>query len=166
MSPLELQEHKKSHKQLPAIPVFKPLTRRQNKLPKPFRTLGGPRIFATGLIEVSDTHVVFLYWRSGEMLSDRAFYGYLLCKNHVADLSPLFEFHWHPSHKGLHCKVPCNTTLNYTGRLLPMAPELNIKTPPKLDPQVEADRLQLVTIFCDACGVKLPDQDPLSGQLW
>lgn len=166
MSPFELREHKKFTKKLPEIPIFKSLTRRHNKLPKPFKTLGGPRIYATGLIKVSEVHVVFLYWRSGELLSDRAFYGYLLCKNNTGDLVPLFEFHWHPSHKGLHCKVPCKTALDYTGRLLPQAPELNIKTPSNLDPQIEDDRLKLVAIFCEACGVGLPDQDPLSRQLW
>lgn len=166
MSPFDLREHKKFVKQLPEIPSFKVLLRRQNKLPKPFKNIGGPRIHATSLIDVSDTHVVFFYWRSGELLSDRSFYGYLLCKNNRSELIPIFEFHWHPSHKGLHCKLPCKTTLDYTGRLLPQAPELNLKTRSALDPQKEADRLKLVAIFCDACGVGLPDQDPLSGQLW
>ena len=166
MSPSELRAHKKLAKRLPEIPTFKLLKRSQNKLPKPFKCLGGPRIRATSLLEVSGKHVVFFYWRSGELLSDRAFYGYLLSKSNQGELFPLFEFHWHPSHKGLHCKIPCKTVLDYTGRLLPQAPELNIKTPSELDPQIEADRLKLVTIFCNACGVELPDQDPLSGQLW
>lgn len=104
---------------------------------------------------VSDTHVAVFIWRDGEILTDRAFFGHLLCKLHTGALYPLFEFHWHPSHKGLHAKLP------YTGRQLPGAPELALKTDGKLDPRSEGDRFRLIAAFCDACGIVLGDEDLL-----
>lgn len=164
MTPRELRAHKEAFKRLENIPSFKP--QKRNKLPKPFKGLGGPRIFSSGLLEVSLDHVAFMYWRDGPILSDRAFFGYLFCRLATGDISPIFEFHWHPSHKGFHCKAPCKTVLNYTNRMLPGAPELTIKTKPNLDPKIANDRLQLVMVFCKACGIILPNSDPNSQVLW
>lgn len=77
-------------------------------------------------------------------------------------LFPLFEFHYHPSHKGVHAKLPCKTELNYAGRQLPGAPELNLKSSGSLDPRSEADRMALVHRFCQACGIELGE----GGGLW
>ncbi|WP_250529269.1 hypothetical protein [Caballeronia sp. ATUFL_F1_KS4A] len=74
---------------------------------------------ATDLIPVSDAHCVLFMWRDGEELMDRSFYGHLLWTLPQGDLSPLLEFHYHPSHKGVHCKMPCETTIDYRNRLLP-----------------------------------------------
>lgn len=164
MKPHDLKAHKNAFKQLAAIPKFSP--QKRNKLPKPFKGLGGPRIESTGLIDVSNTHVAIMYWRDGPILTDRAFYGHLMCRLSNGDLSPLLEFHWHPSHKGLHCKTPCNTAVDYTNRQLPGAPELSIKTNGLLDPKDAFDRLKLVIAFCKSCGITLPDTDEKTMSLW
>lgn len=164
MIPHELKKHKMAPKSLNGIPVFKP--QKRNKLPKPFKGLGGPRIESTGMIDVSTDHTVLMYWRDGPILTDRSFYAHLFCRLANGDLSPIFEFHWHPSHKGRHCKVPCNTTNDYTNRTLPGAPELALKTNGNLDPKSHVDRLKLVIEFCESCGIDLPDDDVNTKPLW
>ncbi len=164
MTPSELKLHKMAPKQLKEIPVFKP--QKRNKLPKPFKTLGGPRIESTGMLNVSDTHIAFMYWRDGQIFTDRSFYAFLFCKLANGSISPLFEFHWHPSHKGFHCKTPCKTAENYTDRVLRIAPELSITTQNELDPKNLDDRLKLVIKFCNACGIALPDKDDNTQRLW
>lgn len=164
MKPRDLLAHKVATKQLSAIPNFKP--QKRNKLPKPLHKLGGPRIESTGMLDLSIDHVAIMYWRDGPNLTDRAFYGHLFCRLANGDLSPLFEFHWHPSHKGFHGKLPCNTTSNYNNRTLPGAPELAIKTNYRLDPRNQQDLLKLVMVFCKACGISLPDSDSNSERLW
>lgn len=164
MNPSDLKTHKLALKNLASIPVFKP--QKRNKLPKPFKGLGGPRIQSTGMIDVSADHVVFMYWRDGQILTDRSFYAYLFCRLANGNLSPLFEFHWHPSHKGFHCKTPCRTINDYTNRTLPGAPELALKTRASADPKNEEDRNELVMKFCNWCGISLPDSDKQSHSLW
>lgn len=163
MTPKELKDHKLVAKQLSGVPVFKALKR--GKLPKPLHQLGGPRVRSTGMLEVSADHVVVMYWRDGAIFTDRSFYGYLFCRLRDGGLSPIFEFHWHPSHKGFHCKMPCKTTPNYTNRMLPGAPELALRTK-RLDPKNEQDLVQLVHAFCMWCGISPPDEQPELEQLW
>jgi hypothetical protein len=164
MTPKELKQHKDAPKQLNAIPVFKP--QKKNKLPRPLKNIGGARIASSGMIDVSDDHVAFMFWKDGEILTDRSFFGYLFCRLRNGALSPVFEFHWHPSHKGMHCKMPCKTQNDYTNRFLPGAPELSLKTNVKLDPKIEADRIKLVNIFCAACGITLSGSDSQSLPIW
>ena len=160
----DLRSHKDALKELPEVPIFKPQAR--DKLPRPLKGLGGPRIQSTGILKVSADHVACMYWRDGPIFTDRSFYGFLFCVLKNGDLSPILEFHWHPSHKGFHCKTPCNTTLSYTNRFLLGAPELNLKTNARLDPKSSNDRLTLVIAFCDSCGISLPKADPTSQQLF
>lgn len=164
MLPHELRAHKRAPKKLKEEPIFKP--QKRGKLPKPFKGLGGQRIESTGILDVSDDHVVLMYWRNGQLLTDRQFMGYLFCKLPSGDLNPVFEFHWHPSHKGFHCKTPCKTTSDFNNRMLPGAPELKIKTDPNLDPKDHSDRLKLISVFCKSCGIELPDKDPHTKPLW
>lgn len=164
MTPRDLKAHKTALKQLKEIPAFKP--QKRNKLPKPFKGLGGPRIESTGFMDVSADHVAFMYWRDGPIFTDRSFFGFLFCRLANSSLSPIFEFHWHPSHKGFHCKTPCRTSNNYTDRVLQQAPELSLKTKPDLDPKNPSDRLKLVIEFCQGCGISLPDNDINSQALW
>lgn len=157
MTPRELLAHKLAPKFLPAFPEFKPLSKKNNGLPRPLDGLGRRKnAFATGLIGVSDTHSAFFLYRDGEILTDRAFYGFLFCQLQNGSLYPLQEFHWHPSHKGLHCKVPCNTVLNYSGRQLIQAPELALSMERRLNPADPSDREDLIRLFCRACGVTMP----------
>lgn len=155
----DLAGHKIASKRLQDVPSFKQMKR--GKLPKPFSKMGGARYFATDLISVSDTHSVLFVWGNGEILTDTKFYGYLVCGLPNGSLSPLLEFHWHPSHKGIHIKIPCETELDYTNRLLPGAPELALDRTCALDPRVHDDRLRLITMFCQAAGIKLGQADDL-----
>lgn len=160
MDPRELRNQKEQPKRLTAPPVFKPL--KKNKLPKPFKTMGSPRLAATDLIAVSPSHELIFMWRDGQILTDRAFYGWLFKKVDDGSRYPLIEMHWHPSHKGLHIKVPCRATIDYTNRQLPGAMELDIRTVSMYDPQRESDRLELIGKFCKAAGIQLGAE----GSLW
>ena len=124
--------------------------------------MGGARLHATDLIAVSEQHRVVFLWRDGELRTDGAFYGYLFQGLENDQLLPLVEFHLHPSHKGLHIKVPCDTSYDYRQRLLPGAPELALSSIAGLDPRLEADRSLLVVRFCKATGI---DIGP-AGALW
>lgn len=158
MTPKELREHKNASKHLPSVPEFKKIKR--GKMPKPFHALGGARTWATALIDVSDIHCVLFYYRDGALLTDTSFFGHFICRTRNG-LYPLLNFHWHPSHKGFHCKIPCDAQIDYTNRMLPGAPELALKTFPTLDPRNEDDRLQLIHQFCTACGITLTSSQPV-----
>lgn len=165
MEPLDLKKHKLTSKLLDVRPVFKPL--RRGQLPRPFHKMGGSRIHATGLIKISKSHLVLFIWRDGQILSDTSFYGHLLHRLNDQSLYPLFEFHWHPSHKGFHAKLPCKTNIDYTNRMLPGAPELRLSTQPHLDPRKANDRNALIDLFCNACGISIINpNDNLTVQLW
>jgi hypothetical protein len=155
----DLAGHKAASKRLLVMPSFRPLKR--GKLPKPFHRIGGARYSSSGLIGVSDSHSVVFICGDGEILTDTKFYGYLLCNLPNGSRFPLLEFHWHPSHKGLHIKVPCDTALDYTDRLLPGAPELALKSVHAFDPRVAGDRTRLIEVFCEAAGIKLGRPDDL-----
>lgn len=157
MTPREIYQHKLAAKQLAKVPVFKP--QKRGKLPRPFVKMGGPRIHCTGMLDVSADHQAIMYWRDGDILTDRLFMGHLFCKLANGSLSPIFEFHWHPSHKGFHCKTPCRTEVNYTDRMLPGAPELALTTQPDTDPKKPLDLTKLVYIFCKTCGISLPEPE-------
>ncbi len=156
----ELAAHKQAPKRLADIPNFRAL--KKGKLPKPLHKMGGIRLHATELIAVSESHRVVFLWRDGELLTDGAFFGYLFQMLEDDELLPLVEFHLHPSHKGLHIKVPCNTTYDYRQRLLPGAPELALSGIQGLDPRLEADRIKLVVRFCKATGIEVGPE----GALW
>lgn len=160
----ELREHKRAPKRLDEWPAFKPAKRKKH--PKPFDRIGGGRISCTGLIDVSDTHSVFFVAKDGEAFTDSAFYGYLMCRLSSGDLSPIFEFHWHPSHKGAHIKVPCRTFSDYTNRFLPGAPELNISMGGPHDPRTDRGRKALMAEFCQNCGVDYGPPEPSQSTLW
>jgi hypothetical protein len=160
MTPKELASHKAVPKRLIGVPSFK--TVKRGKFPKPLHKMGGPRVQATELIEVSDSHRVVFLWRDGELRTDSAFLAYLFCVLGDGGLSPLFEMHFHPSHKGVHAKLPCNTDLNFASRLLPGAPELTLSGRDDLDPRVDEDRGSLIERFCAACGIAMGKE----GGLW
>lgn len=157
MTPKDLAQHKAAPKQLLGTPDFKKLKR--GKLPKPFHKMGSARLMSTDLLSVSDTHRVVLMWRDGETLQDSLFMAWMFCVLENQSLYPLFELHFHPSHKGVHCKLPCNTETDYTDRQLPKAPELELMTTEGLDPRVEVDRHQLTMQFCEACGITLASKE-------
>ena len=160
MTPAELAQHKVAPKRLAGTLAFKPVKR--GKLPKPFHKMGGPRLRATELTSVSEIHRVLFVWRDGELKTDSLFLAWLLCEMEEEVLFPLFEMHYHPSHKGLHAKLPCKTDINYEGRQLVKAPELTLSSVDGLDPRNEADRQQLINRFCQACSITMGD----GGGLW
>ena len=71
MTPKELAIHKAAPKRLSESPSFKSVKR--GKFPKPLHKMGGPRMQATDLVEVSETHRVVFMWRDGELRTDSAF---------------------------------------------------------------------------------------------
>jgi hypothetical protein len=148
----ELRQRIRASKSLSSLD-FRPL--RHGSLPRPLKELGGPRISATKLLDVgNDMKVVFLA-RSGATLERRAFFAYLF-EEGGNGLLPLVILHYHPSHKGLHLLVNCETGRDYTGRQLPGAPELNIDTPKIYDPDSPADRIELAVVFCTRLGISPP----------
>ena len=160
MTPKELAIHKAAPKRLSELPSFRSVKR--GKFPKPLHKMGGPRLQATDLVEVSENHRVVFIWRDGELRTDSAFLAYLFCETEDGALYPLFEMHCHPSHKGVHAKLPCDTELNFASRLLPGAPELALSGRDDIDPRMDVDRRSLVVRFCKACGITMG----LEGGLW
>ena len=160
MNATELRAHKQASKRLVSGFAFKSI--KKNDLPKPLHKLSGSRIKSTELLTVSDSHKVVMYWRDGALRTDSAFYAHLFCELQNKKLYPLLEFHFHPSHKGVHAKLPCKTELDYSERHLVQAPELNLLTQSALDPRNEQDLKQLIATFCKACGISM-DQE---GDLW
>ena len=67
-------------------------------------------------------------WRDGELKTDSAFLVWLFCKLDEEPLYSLFEMHFHPSHKGLHAKLPCKPDVNDGGRQLVKAPRLTLRS--------------------------------------
>lgn len=114
---------------------------------------------STDLLSVSDSHRVVLMWRDGETLQDSLFMAWMFCVLENQSLYPLLELHFHPSHKGVHCKLPCNTENDYTNRQLPKAPELELMTATGLDPRIDVHRQQLILQFCEACGITLASKE-------
>ncbi|WOD19494.1 hypothetical protein [Paraburkholderia kirstenboschensis] len=100
MKPRELAAHKAARKVLGGAPAFGPL--KKGKLPKPFNQMGGARFQSTGLLKLSDDHSALFISRDGETLADASFFGYLTCGLSRGALGIILEFHWHPSHKGIH----------------------------------------------------------------
>jgi len=149
-----LVEQKNEHKLLSVTPEFSPIKR--GKLPKPLNAIGGPRVQGTQLLPISEKHSAWFMWKDGETLEQRSFYGYLFSHvGHARNLYPLCELHWHPSHKELHIKTPCNSESDYTGRGLPGAKELNLnRDQRRFDPRIDQHRLRLIEIFCDVCGIQ------------
>jgi hypothetical protein len=165
VQPLDLRDHKRVEKRLRTVPNFAQMKR--GKLPKPFDRMGGRRLTTSSVVEVSSSHCVCFVVKDGPLLSDSAFYGWLLCRLSNGSLSPLFEFHWHPSHKGFHAKLPCGTTDNYTNRQLPGAPELDLRTDAKLDPREPGGREALIRYFCVRTGIMFGEDGQVNqGTLW
>jgi hypothetical protein len=161
MKKVTLSLHKKAPKVLSEMPSF--LSMKRGKLPKPLHEAGGPRASLTQLIPVGGEYVAWFMWRDGETIEQTAFYAYLFSRISENTLYPLCHFHWHPSHKSLHMKTPCGSDLNYTNRGLPGALELQLKCniDKRFDHRLELDRIQLVQVFCDACGINFGRSDLL-----
>lgn len=155
MTPKELNNHKKYPKALANWPSYKPL--KKGKLPRPFAKIGGGLLQCSGLLRVSDIHRLVFIVKTGEVFTDCHFYAHLLYETDRGDLFPLFEFHWHPNHKGFHCKTPCRASIDYTNRMLPGARELAMTTK-MWDPRKARDLTNLMTVVCQTCGVETPQE--------
>jgi len=137
-------------------------TFKRGGLPRPLDKVGGKRYLAAGPEKVADDLLVIFLVRNGETLERRAFYAYLFQNDPSGGLLPLANLHYHPSHKGIHIVLNCQTDRDYLDRLLPGAPELALDTPPGLNPANDTDRLQLVNIFCSRCGITMGEGELLS----
>jgi hypothetical protein len=160
MTPQELAKHKQAPKRLAALPAFKSL-KKSSKNPKPFHKMGGARFQWSEVVAVSDIHRIVFIWRDGELRTDASFFAYLFLATQNNELYPLTEFHFHPSHKGGHMKVPCETIYEYEGRFLKGAPELQISGLEMLDPRLEKHQSILIDRFCRAVGIKTGKDDGL-----
>lgn len=165
MNRSDLLNHRREPKKLYGRPEFIPV--KKAKLPGALGRIRSKRVEATKMTAVSAEHSIAFWWKNGDILSDTAFYA-LFVKNLPGNrFFPLFEFHWHPSHKGFHCKTPCGSPLDYTDRMLPGAVEVDLKTDPMCDPRKPSDRDKLVCLVCRACGIMVDDPDnELQGKLW
>lgn len=146
-----LRQHQNREKRLPNRPAFYPA--RRNRLPKPLHQLSGPRLFTTDLLELAEVYRACFVWRNGELLSDTAFYGWLF-EVRPKGMHPLAVMHYHPSHKPLHLLTPCEEDRDFTNRSLPGVREFNLRTR-RYDPRLERDRLDMIAMFCDRCGIDL-----------
>lgn len=166
MLPSELKNHKLSEKRLDCTEIaFSPL--KKGSLPGQFKRMGRPGTFSSGFIQVSDTHKVLFVWRNGEIKTDSSFYGYFVHNPSPVERRILFELHWHPSHKGIHCVTPCNTALDLNNRMLVAQPDINLKGNLDWDPRSKDDRQKLIHLFCNACGISI--KSPVSrnqNELW
>ena len=159
MRKLELDSLKNQTKRLSAL-QFRTLKR--GGLPRPLDKIGGKRYLVAGPEQVAENLVVIFLVRDGETLERRAFYAHLFQTDPSGGLLPLAILHYHPSHKGIHIVLNCQTDRDYLNRLLPGAPELALNTPPGLNPANDTDRLRLVDIFCGRCGIALGEGGLLS----
>lgn len=155
----ELGSLKDQAKRLTAI-QFRPLKR--GGLPRPLDKIGCKRLLAAGPAQVADNLLVIFLVRDGDTLERRAFFAHLFQSGLPGGgLLPLAILHYHPSHKGIHIVLNCQTDRDYLDRLLPGAPELALATPQGLNPANATDRLQLVSIFCRCCGITLGEGELL-----
>lgn len=152
-----LKKHKQANKRLTHTPVFKAF--RRGRLPKPLDKMGGSRLFATDVLAVSGAHHVCFAWRNGGLLADTAFFAWLFLGAPGA-LSPLAILHYHPSHKPTHLLTPCRDGRDFTNRQLPGVVEFNIAHE-RFDPRQESDRVRLVALFCQRCGITLGEEGGL-----
>jgi hypothetical protein len=149
----ELRNRKARPKTLPKV-EFKPL--RKGALPRPLKELGGPRLTASKLVDVGNGLKVVFVVRSGDILERKAFFAYLF-EEHNDVLVPLAILHYHPSHKGVHLIVNCETGREFGGRQLPGAPEFALKSARLFDPEDPNDRSELILAFCKRCNISIGD---------
>ncbi len=133
---------------------------RKRDLPKPLDKIGGPRLSHSGLIDVDDSSCVAFIARDGDAPERRLFLGHFFRRT-PQGLLPLAILHYHPSHKGVHVLLNCETTLDYTERQLPGASELTLTTPDAelIDPGTDVGRNRLVIMFCERCGIRVEPDD-------
>lgn len=155
----ELGSLKNQAKRLTAV-QFR--TFKRGGLPRQLDKIGGKRYLAAGPGQIAGNLMVIFLVRDGETLERRAFYAYLFQNGPSGGLLPLAILHYHPSHKGIHIVLNCETDRDYLDRQLPGAPELALNTPPGLNPANDTDRLRLVNIFCHRCGIALGEGELLS----
>jgi hypothetical protein len=149
MNRRELRDHKRAPKLLPKF-EFRPLKR--GSLPKPLKEMGGPRLMATRLLDVGNGMKAVFLARTGDVIERKAFFAYLF-EDAEAGLTPLAILHYHPSHKGVHMIVRCETGREFAGRQLPGAPELALRSPRVYDPDDPRDRDDLILAFCRRCNI-------------
>lgn len=133
--------------------AFKKL--KKGDLPEPWKKMGGPRLKTTGLLSADNEHVAVFITRDGETQDRKLFMGFL-SRRVAAGYEPVYILHYHPSHKGVHAQINCESELNYVNRQLPGAKEFALKSPDNLDPVDDA--LQLVGLFCDRFGIQIKPQ--------
>lgn len=164
MNKTEIALHIKSTKSLIGVPSFKPL--KKKTLKGGLSRMGGSRLSSSGYIEVSSEYLVVFIIKDGEVLTDTSFFAYLF-QLKGTDLYPIIEYHWHPSHKLQHIKIPCGVNIDYTNRLLPGAKELDCSRGIGMpDPRTNAGIMQLIESFCRVAGIAIVSNVGNTEDLW
>ena len=110
------------------------------------------------LLSVAPNQVVLFAYKRAALLEDCkfwAYWGFLLA---TGEFQPMAEWHYHPSHKGIHCKVPCGTDKDYTSRMLAQAPELSVCPQKMPDVRTSAGIDQLIGIVCEKLSIHMPQE--------
>ncbi len=146
-----LKKHKRAAKRLVSTPTFK--SARKGRLPKPLDKLGGSRVYSSDLMTVGNAYHVCFAWRDGTLLTDTTFLAWLFL-GVPGELTPIAILHYHPSHKPVHLQTPCRDERDFTNRQLPGTNEFHISKE-RFDPRKDSDRLRLVELFCQRCGIDM-----------
>ena len=152
MNPRQLAEFKNMKKTMEPNPSFHQGTHSKS-YPKPLNRFKSSSM-VSDLIYVADKQVVLFAYKQSELLIDCKFYAYW---GTLIDgkFTPIMIVHYHPSHKGMHAKVPCKTDRDYTSRELPGAPELQIHKDKLPDMRTERGINELITLFCKSAGIMI-----------
>ena len=159
MKKRKLAEIKNLNKNLYGTPKF--FTGSHSKeYPKPLNKLRGYD-FTTDLIDVGNNCVLLFAYRRRGLAIKCKFYAYFGLKTTDNKLFPLMIMHYHPDHKGIHSKLPCETDeqIDYTSRELPGAPELNLANGMEPDIRTDEGINQLICLFCNATGINIHGTD-------
>lgn len=124
--------------------------------PKPLNRFRGT-CYVSELLSVAEHQVVLFVYKRAAIAEDCKFYAYWGFRLTTGEYEPLLEWHYHPSHKGIHCKVPCETTLVYTSRQLVNAPELSVCFGKQPDIRTEWGVQEMIGLFCKKLNIRLPE---------
>ena len=124
--------------------------------PKPLNLFRGT-CCVSKLLPVAEHQVVLFAYKRAAIEEDCKFYAYWGFLLTTGEYEPLMEWHYHPSHKGIHCKVPCETTLSYTSRQLVNAPELSVCLGKRPDIRTDWGVQEMIGLFCGKLNIRLPE---------
>lgn len=150
-------EYKRMVKAIPEKIIF-----RKGKISKSYpRPLNAFKnsYWVSDVLDVATNQVVCFAYKQSSSLVDSKFYAYWGLRNSKNELIPLMNFHYHPSHKGIHARFACKTTELFTSRYLVVAPELNLHKKHQPDIRTQEGINELICLFCKSAGIELPKEN-------